>query len=62
MFIFYNIEHFSKLAILYSDALDVSHVSHCTPAGEAVKAEDRMSFCGVSLHTCMERRPTVSLS
>ena len=57
---FQDITNFSKLTILYSDAFDVSHVSHCMPAGEAVEAESRMSFRGESLHTCMES--TVPLS
>jgi len=34
---FGDIAHFSKLANLYSDALDVSHVSHCMPVGEAAE-------------------------
>jgi hypothetical protein len=58
---FQDIAHFSKLTILYSDALDVSHVSHCMPAGDAVEGEGRMFFRGVSLHMCMESTVPLSL-
>jgi hypothetical protein len=60
-FMFQDIAHYSKLAILYGDALDVSHVSHCMPAGEALKAEGRRSFRDESLHTCMESTFLLSL-
>jgi hypothetical protein len=56
---FQDIAHFSKLSNLYSDALDVNHVSHCMPAGEAVKAESRMSFRGESTHVHGKYGPSV---
>jgi len=42
-------------------ALDVSHVSHCITAGEALRAEGHRSFRGEFLHTCMERAVPLSL-
>jgi hypothetical protein len=58
---FQDIAHYSRLAILYSDALDVSHRSHCMASGEALKAAGRGSFRSESGHTCMERTVPVSL-
>ena len=50
---FQDVAHYSKLVVLCRDALDVSHVSHCMPAGEALRAEGRRSFRGECLHTFM---------
>ena len=56
-----DIAHFSELTVLYSDALDVSHVSLCMPADETVKADGRRSFRGESLHTSAESMVPLSL-